>query len=325
MITVYLTHGQSNRDITELLTSWTWSGDKATISRQLSGEIVFLDTDDLPVPELGDRITMVDGLDQIFSGTVLRREVNSEASTMDFTAFDDGYYLGRNDGTYKFTGATPEAITRQICADQEIPVAELPVTLAALNRKFAAVPLKDILTTVWTLASERTGYNYALRYTPKGLLVKVRSESDRSLVIQARSNLMDATTKEDATQMVNRVAIFDKNGNFLRRLGDEDAQALYGVMEKHVTESDDAGEADNAARKALDDGRLAQNITVNLLGDLRLITGETVYVRDAKTGLNGIFWVDADQHTWKNKNYYCKLTLNVRNVMNKATAGQEVS
>lgn len=322
---ILLTHGASTRDITELLVSWTWSGDKATISRQLSAEIYYVETDDLPVPALGDRITMVDEANTIFSGTVLLRSVSSEGVSMDFTAFDDGYYLGRNDGTYKFTGATPEAITRQICADREIPVAAVPATGVSLSRKFAAVPLKDILTTVWTLASERTGYNYALRYTPKGLLVKVRSESDRSIVIQARSNLMDATTKQDATQMVNRVAIYDKNGNFLRRLGDEDAQQLYGVMEKHLTQSDDAGDADNAARKALDDGRLAQNITVNLLGDLRLITGETVYVRDAKTGLNGIFWIDADQHTWKNRNYYCRLTLNVRNVMTKASAGSEVS
>ena len=322
---ILLTHGASTRDITELLVSWTWSGDKATISRQLSAEIYYVETDDLPVPALGDRITMVDEENTIFSGTVLLRSVSSEGVSMDFTAFDDGYYLGRNDGTYKFTGASPEAITRQICADREIPVAAVPATGVSLNRKFAAVTLKEILSTVWSLASERTGYNYALRYTPDGLLVKVRSESDRSIVIQARSNLMDATTKQDATQMVNRVAIYDKNGNFLRRLGDEDAQGLYGVMEKHLTQSDDAGDADNAARKALDDGRLAQNITVNLLGDLRLITGETVYVRDAKTGLNGIFWVDADQHTWKNRNYYCRLTLNVRNVMAKASAGSEVS
>ena len=55
------------------------------------------------------------------------------------------------------------------------------------------------------------------------------------------------------------------------------------------------------------------------------MTGETVEVREAKTGLTGIFWIDADIHTWKNKNYYSKLTLNCRNVMATANAGSEVT
>ena len=44
-------------------------------------------------------------------------------------------------------------------------------------------------------------------------------------------------------------------------------------------------------------------------------------VREAKTGLAGVFWIDADVHTWKNNNYYAKLTLNCRNVMSAASAG----
>lgn len=37
---VLLTQGSGTRDITRLMTSWTWSGDKASLSRQLAGEIV---------------------------------------------------------------------------------------------------------------------------------------------------------------------------------------------------------------------------------------------------------------------------------------------
>ncbi len=325
-MTLYLTKSAGTRDITTILTMWTWSGDKATISRQLSGTVAYIENSQLPVPEIGDLVTMLEGTEKKFVGIILQRSLGSEDSTMDFTAFDYGYYLQRNDGTYKFTGASPEEMTRLVCGDRSIPVAQLPSTGLQLWRKFAGVKLNQLITTVWTLASEKNGKTYALRYTPAGLLVKERSVSQSSLVLKASSNLMDATTKEDASQMVNSVAIYDSNGNFLRRIGDSDAQKLCGVMEQHITQSEGKeADADATARKALEDGRQKRTVTVNVLGDTALLTGETVEVREAKTGLTGIFWIDADIHTWKNKNYYSKLTLNCRNVMATANAGSEVT
>ena len=324
-MTLFLTKsGSATRDITRILTTWTWSGDKATISRELSGEVAYIEGSRLPVPEIGDLVTMLEGTEKRFVGVILQRSLGSEDSTMAFTAFDFGYYLQRNDGTYKFTGATPEEITRLACSDREIPVSQLPSTGIRLWRKFAGVKLNQLITTAWTLASEKNGKVYAIRYTPEGLLVKERSVNKSNLVLKASSNLMNATTKEDATQMVNSVAIYDSNGNFLRRIGDQAAQKLCGVMEQHVTQnSGKEADADAAARKALEDGRLKKTVTVNVLGDTALLTGETVVVREAKTGLTGIFWIDADIHTWKNKNYYSKLTLNCRNVMATSNAGSE--
>lgn len=321
-----LTHGSDTRDITRLLISWTWSGDKSTICRQLVGEIAFIEDSSLPVPEVGDLVTMIDGTETLFVGVILLRSLGSEDSSMSFTSYDYGFYLQRNDGTYKFTGATPEAMTRMACAEKGIPVAQLPSTGIQLWRKFAGVKLNQLITTAWTLASEKNGKSYAIRYTPKGLLVKERTVSRSSLVLKASSNLMDATTKEDATQMVNSVAIYDSNGNLLRRTGDSTAQKLYGVMEQHVIQGDGkAADADAQAKKALEDGKFQRTVTVNVLGNTSLLTGETVVVREAKTGLEGVFWIDADIHTWKNKQYYTKLTLNCRNVAATAGAGSEIT
>ena len=41
---IYLTKSKSGtRDITDILTYWTWSGDKSTISRQLTGEVAYIE------------------------------------------------------------------------------------------------------------------------------------------------------------------------------------------------------------------------------------------------------------------------------------------
>ncbi len=322
---LYLTKHRNGttREITDLAASWTWSGDKASICRQLDLEIAFLEGSDLPVPEIGDLVTMVEDGRCLFAGVVLRRTAGSEDSALSATCFDYGIYLQKNDCTAKFTGATPEEITRSLCGEKGIPVASLPTTGISLRRKFSSVKINQAIVTVWSLAAEKNGTQYAIRYTPEGLLVKERTVSAASLVLKAAGNLMDATTTEDATNVVNSVAIYDKNGNFLRQLGDAASQELVGVMETHVTQNDHSDAIDQANR-LLEDGKQQRTVTVHVLGDLSLITGETVVVREHKTGLEGIFWIDADVHTWKNHNYDTMLTLNCRNVAATASAGSEI-
>ena len=309
----YLTHGDSTRRITDILLSWSWSGDKSTLVRQLIAEIVFDESTGLPVPQMGDAVMMTDDSgNPIFDGVILRRSAGSEETSMSFTCFDRGIYCRRNDGTYKFRDAAPESITRQVCADYEIPVVTLPSTGVKINRKFAGVALDKIFETVWTLATQQTERKYAITYTPKGLLVAVRDVSERSIVLKAESNLMNAKTVEDATNMVNSVAIYDADGSFQRRVGTDDAQKLFGMMERHLTENASSDvDIDKEAQALLDEGGMAQTVTVD--------------VRENKTGLQGVFWIDADVHTWKRGNYYCKLTLNCRNVVSGAIAGGDLT
>jgi len=321
---LYLTHSGTATRMTGTAVTWTLSGDKSTSVRQLTAEFVFEETMALPVPEIGDQLTLVgDDGNRVFTGPVLKRTAGSEDKTMSCTSYDYGIYLNRNDGTYRFTSQTPEEITRRVCRDRDIPVVGLPATGVKLQRKFAGVALAKIIGTVWSLAEERTGDRYAIRYTPEGLLVKKRKETAGTVILKGAGRLMDATTVQDATQAVNSVAIYDSNGNFLRRSGNSEAQKLLGMMERHITKTT-GSDADKQARQLLEDGGVQTTVTVNALGDLSLISGETVVVQEEKTGLQGVFWIDGDVHTWKRGNYYTRLTLNCRNVTTRLSAGSEL-
>lgn len=151
---LYLTKHRSGvrQDITNLAVSWTWSGDKAVLSRQLEMKLAFSEKDNLPVPEIGDLVTMEE-TKPLFAGVVLRRTLGSEDHTLSVTCFDYGIYLQKNDCTAKFTGATPEEITRSLCGDKGIPVAALPTTGISLRRKFSSVKINQAITTVWSLAA----------------------------------------------------------------------------------------------------------------------------------------------------------------------------
>ena len=321
MLRLYLAGKSGTRDISQLVEPMTWSGDKAGIARQLTASV--LQGPGWPVPAVGDGVTMGDEEGALFTGYVVRRGADSERSRLTVTCHDRGMYLRGNDGTYQFRGETAEGICETVCRDRGIPSASLARTGVQVSRKFAGVRLDKIVFTAYTLAARQNGKRYAVRMTPEGLLVKEKSAGRESLELRPRSNLIRAETTESIAAMVNRAAIYSEDGVLLRTVGDQSAQDLYGVMERHLTERS-GQDASAQAQALIDDGGLERNVTVEVLGDRRLITGETVVVREDATGLRGVFWIDGDRHTWKRGQYTCRLTLNCRSVMNETTAGSDV-
>ena len=99
--------------------------------------------------------------------------------------------------------------------------------------------------------------------------------------------------------------------------------ALNGRLD-HVITQRDGEDAGKEAQAWLEDNGLQQNLTVETLGAPRLITGGAVLLRDTGSGVSGLFWIDSDTHTWKNGQYYCKLTLNFRNLVDDTRAGSEL-
>ena len=320
---IYLTQRQGGtREITQLITTATWSGDKAAITRKLTFTLFHEEGADRPVPREGDGVTLEGESGVLFSGWVVKTSQSSESVTMDATAMDGGMYLKANDGTYLFRGAAPEDIAAAVCADHGYPVKALVATGVPLDRKFTAVRLDQIIRTAYSLASEQTGERYAIRMTPEGLEVKVLDQSGGSINLRPRSNLMYATTTESIVDMVNSVGIYDQQGQRVTTVADNAAIALYGTMERHVQQTG-SNDPYAEAEALLQDNGFSQNVVVEVLGDPRLITGETVVVEEEHTGLQGIFWINADTHSWTRDQYSCKLTLNCRNVMTQAGAGSE--
>ncbi len=324
MLTLYLTTADGTRDVTQLVSSLKWSGDKASIARKLEVSLLHRERSGWPSPALGDVLTLTDGEGTRFTGYTVRRTLHSESAVLSCICYDRGIYLKNNDGTYKFRRASAEEICRRICADRGVEVAELAATGVPLDRKFSGVALDKIISTAYTLAAEQTGERYGIRMMPEGLVVKKLEQSQSSLELRQRSNLIEAATTESIVSMVNSAAIYDQQGGLVRTVEDSAAVALYGRMQRHITQRK-GEDATAKARAALEDGAMAQTVTVEVLGDRRLITGETVVVAEANTGLQGLFWIDADVHTWQRGVYRCKLTLNCRSVMVKATAGSELT
>ena len=318
---LYLTNADSTQDVTDFIIQVQWSGDEASITRQLRFSILYEENENWPVPEVGNVITLEEEGETLFNGWVVKRTLDSESISMDCVCYDGGIYLKNNDYTGKFRQESPEGMVAAACAEKEVPVVELAETGVRVNRKFND-PVDKIVRTAYSLAAERTGERYSIRMKPGGLSVTVRQQSESSINLRPRSNLMYATTTESIVDMVNSVGIYDQQGQRVTTVADNAAIELYGTMERHVQQTG-SNDPYAEAEALLQDNGFSQNVVVEVLGDPRLITGETVVVEEEHTGLQGIFWIDADTHTWTRDQYSCKLTLNCRNVMTQAGAGSE--
>lgn len=318
------TQGGSVYDVTQLVSQLTWSGSIRQVSRQLEATLVAPQDGETPLAEAepGAEVQLWAGETSLFLGNLVTRSRRTGSSTMEITALDRGRFLAGNEGWYVFNGVRPDAAVRSLCADFGIEVGALAAPVATVGRKFPGVALSKIVDTLYTMAGEQDGRRYLARFDGQGRLEVVEKPQAAALEIAPGKNLQTQMVEEDISGLVNRVAIYTDSGQLVRTVDDAESAALYGQFQRVVTQRD-GEDAGTEARGILEDNGLQQTITVEALGDWSLISGAAVLLRENSTGVTGLCWIDSDTHTCKNRQHFCRLSLNFRNLMNETSAGRE--
>ena len=325
-LTISTSGGQTVENAWNLVGNVVWSGDKQRAARTLTFNLAASEADpNLPAVScpVGGIVSLWDDAGTpVFQGEVVKRALSDRQAYLTVTAHDRGMFLAGNAGTEKIRDETAESAVGRICRLYGIPVGELAATGVPLRRKFTATPLWNIVTTLYTLASQQTGQQYLARFEWDKLTVRPRSERGESLVIRPRSNLISMTTTQSIEDMRNSVGIYDKEGNRISTVRDESSVAIYGLLEEHITQRE-GQDAQREAQQILEEHGYDQTLTVECMGDASLTTGRTVVVQ-AASGLSGVFWIDSDTHRWSGESYTASLTLNLRNVMYQSETGSDL-
>ncbi|MEG1492244.1 MAG: hypothetical protein RR394_08325 [Oscillospiraceae bacterium] len=319
---VWKTEKGGRRNITELLSSYSWSGDFQSAVRELEFKLLSSPADGTPgvILELGDPITLdIDGVTK-FAGNVVFLTRQSEFGEIDVRCQDRGRILKGNKATYQFKNTTAEAAVGQIGADWGIEIGETPSTGISLTRNFVGTDIFSIILTMFSLASEQNQKKYVVRFDGLKLCVFEKAKPAQPVRICAKSNLMDLSVTESIENLVNRVQILNKADKVSSSEEDSGSIEKYGLMQEQIKESDTAAQK---AKQSLRDKAPQQKITVNNLGDIRCLTGTVVELSEPHTGLVGDFYIDSDTHTWKRGQYYNKLVLNFKNIMSEKDAGKD--
>ena len=314
MLTLTLTTASGTQDIIGLVTELTWSGAYNQGARKLQFSVVSSPYDQsIQPPDMapGGAVQLFQDSRVLFSGTIISREKSTGSTTISVTCYDRGFYLLKNQGVYQFTAQTADAIARRVCSDFGIPVGELAASSTAITRNFIGVDLYKIVMTGYTLAAQQDGKAYQIRFDGDKMTVVEIKENEETLVLEGGVNLQSAAAQ---------VAVYDSEGRIVKTVPNSELLGLYGTIQQAVKQKD-GEDAGAQAQQILDEKGLAQTITVENLGNIACITGNTVVVKEPYTGLYGLFWITSDSHVWKNGQYYNKLSLSYKRLMDEQEAG----
>lgn len=319
-------HGGTCYDATEYFGTIVNAGSCKTVARTLDFDLLSprYDKAQPTVPvSIGDNVQLFVGSTCQFDGYVFGLQRDSGSDTVEVSCADRGLYLKQNQAAYRFSGQTPEEITRQICRDFGIQVGSLAETGVPIRRNFPGVSLYQIIQTAYTMAAQRTGERYVQRFCGPALDVIRRQRSAETTVIAPGSNLLSATAAESAEQLVSQVGIYNQNGELVRVRRNEDAIAMVGVLQSYIQTAKNK-DVDAEAASLLEDNDVKRTITVTAFGDPAFLSGGSVIAREPVTGLYGLYWIDSDAHTWRGGLYQTKLGLTLKRIMDEVEAGREL-
>ena len=285
------------KDIIELVREITWSGDTKEVSRKLNFVIYQNDIDKLmPAVSIneGDDIIFKDDTGKaIFGGVIHKKDKKAADKSFTFLAYDLLFYVNKSEIS-KIFNSTPEAITRSICNDLNIPVGSLASTNVKVYYPCLGKTAYEAIMIAYTQAGYQTGNVYIPIMKDINKLNIIQKGQYSNVVLEGTYNLEDSTYSVTSENVVNKVVITDKEGNAIRTLEDIDSMNKYGTIQKVYKTQD--GKDSNVEAKALMHG-IDKNGSTLALGDVRAISGYSVAVQESKSGLYGLFYIESDSHT----------------------------
>lgn len=306
-------------DITEVVGSVSWGGSVSQAAR--TAEITVLNApDDENIEKLklnigaGDTIKLYENGENIFLGEVQTPEKLSQYGTVTYSCTDLLNHLLKSTGVYNFENTTAEDITRKVCADFEIETGEIAASKAPIKKLIIdGSTIYDIIMQAYTKASRQTGELYICRMIGSKLSVEVKGTEIQTLVLADEYNIINSTYQETIENMVNIVKIYDDTGKQIGEVKQDEWIQKYGIYQQIYKKEKGINEITAATNMFVG---IEKKVSLDGLdGVLNCIAGNAVEVQDKATGLNGIFWIDADTHTWENGTHIMNLDLNFKNLM----------
>lgn len=308
-------------NITQAVSSVCWSGSVSQAARTVELSVISA-PDDKDIKKLklliaaGDIIKLFENGELIFYGEVQTKRKSSENGTIMYSCSDLLCHLLRSTGVYNFSNTTAEKITRKLCADFKIKIGSVVNTKAPIKKMIIdGSSIYDIIMMAYTKAARQTGKKYICRMEGEKLSVKIKGTKVKNFILEEGYNITDTQYEETIDNMVNTVKIYNKSGKQIGKINRDNWVKKYGIYQQ--TYRNEKGINAQTAAGSMLQG-VEKKVTLDAInGNLDCIAGNGVEVYDKATGLNGLFWIDSDTHTWEDGIHIMSLDLNFKNIMDK--------
>ena len=306
-------------DISEAFESISWSGSALNAARSVEFALLNNPYDSgLQLPDVctGDYISLSDEETELFYGQIFEIERSTAIGTITYTAYDMMKNLLESTGRYNFKNKTPEAIAAQVLADIEVPYNNLEVTGINIKSMICdSISYYDIILGAYTQAYRMTGKRYLPMIWQREFGIWPAVYTVGNFTLSDETNITDASISESMDGIKNVVKIYNDKGKQVGEVADEPSTYLYGIFAD--TYEVEKGVDPTTAAKNMLKTNPTQNINITAIGDKNCLSGYSVAVKDAATGLSGKYWIKSDKHIWKNGTYMMELELSFEQLMDE--------
>ena len=317
MTKIILIQNHKETDITSYVSTINWSGSKAEAARKLEISMVNSIKDVYTVDcyiKNGSMLKLIENQQIIFEGFVFFNEKSSGSSVVTVTAYDRLIYMLKSKASYNIKNESAEQITDKICKHFQIPIGKLAKTNVKQSFVADGKTLYDIMMKAYTEAAKTTMKKYMPKMNKGKLDIIEIGEKLCSQALTDATNITNCGYSETASNMVNRVKIYDDKGKVIDTVENADWVKRYGVLQAVYRVEKDKNEV-AMAKEMLQD--VQKDISVSALGSTECVAGNSVQVKDQATGLTGLFYIDQDSHTWQNGQHMMNLKLNFKKIMDE--------
>jgi hypothetical protein len=305
----------SIKDISDYVTTCTWSGDTEQAARKIDFSIAYNAKDKGFINQniiVGDTVYMYWTEDdtlgakpiEVFQGIIFVRNRNTGNFTFEYTAYDRLIYLAKSKTTRKFSNITVESVIEQVANDNGLAVGSICpigvyVDFIADNQSYT-----EILKKAFAMAYAQTGKQYHFYLNQDRLYVVDHAETIENYTASDSVNVENSQHSESVEDMVNTVMIVDSNGAEVGRVSNDSDLSAYGTLQ-NVYKVDAKQDTQSAAKALLKSVAFKSSLTA--VGNVQCIAGYAVTVQEEQ--LKGIFTIKSDRHTVQNGQHTMELDL----------------
>ena len=316
-------------DLSKMVDNIVWSGDYKQASRCLEFDIIYPVNDKYAVkktivPEVGDYIYMwasVNGSStELFQGIVWERDLTESSEYLKVICYDNAKRIANSTLAYNLKSIKPEDTAKKVCSDLGVQAGSFAATNVTYDDCALGKSGFDIIMAGYTKAMESNGKKYILR-SEKGL-VNVFEKGIKTINIELDStkNVTNAQFNESLESMINKVVIYDESGNTKDTVVNQGWIDAYGIIQDAISYQEKEDNAALAKKKLKGSEKTA---SINGIGNITAITGNAVQVKVPHSTLVGLFYIDSDEHTWKNETYQMSLNIAFENMMYEVDTQKE--
>lgn len=314
-----------DKDVTEYIISFTWSGDNSEAARKVEFSIAFNNVSKdssfiNPKIELGSVVIVkyiesVSDLDSkeitLFKGKIWIQNRDTSSFEKRFTAYDDLIFLAKSKLNKKFKDSTVYDDIKQVANEWGFNVVlDKGVSLDAKGDFIAdGMSCTEIFKKALSLQSAKDNKKYSIMALDENNNIIIGDNSTKEVAnfsLTDKTNIISSSHGESIENLVSLVYISDTNGDTSldKSVKGEWAFNRFGKITE-IYKPDDKVDTKTAATQLLHSVDIEASLSA--IGNIYCVAGKSIEIQEEN--LKGKFFIKSDSHSFSNGQHTMNLTL----------------